>query len=707
MRQLLGGALACAAGALIVWPVTAVEEKVIRTEGGGALVWRPYEGRVHWTGSADSQGFATGPGTLTVCDRQGNVVAIFEGTMEQGRLGGLLSARYPRSPDRAAYVGEFFNWSEHGRGTMTYRSGRQQSGIWVDGELTREDQFPSPSHAPSPMGQPAIDSMPELDEAFGAVADPAALERELQSVYDQVKGRLQGRPKDSLVTCQRAWIKYHDEVRRIAESLWLGRADFDLRIEQIEGVITMQRTRELDYILKWISGRRVNVDNEVDNELQAAELAGRLRQLSSRHHIAAERTETLKGYHSEASRLSDLAGLVSAPAEARQAVYRTHLHMEIAHLLKTLDLLIASPANAMPSSPVLESMSTFGPVSAEEQARLTKETAALQESIRKHWNLEAAPPEVPQPLPTPLANALQDLASEVKSALARGATTPEGQSFEFLTAAGKIQEILSLWRENAAEALPRLAAPIEDGANPIPNLNEWWKNVAVKAEEQREKADAARHSALEKLRMHDAEAALARLREAAATFPLPGQETLVGVSKAYARLIQDKSLRAADAEWAKPTLPDKASLEEAAKACEDYDALPYSLLRESFAPVREALDAASLLLGFINDYEPSGELDRPHPVVALQKMRGKERWARLSASTAAEVKPLSDRLLSLEKLINPKLTEYEALIGAAENAERDGKYLLAAESYRKSYGIDKQPMLLEKARECEGKASGL
>lgn len=142
---------ACLVLFIVTVGIVRAAERSVKDESRGALVWRPYSSPVQWQGGINSAGFAEGDGTLSVCDRQGNLVAVFKGTMTNGRLSGSVFAKYPRSPDRASYVGEFSNWSENGKGTMTYKNGKTATGQWRDGELVALDGGES-----DPAARPAL-----------------------------------------------------------------------------------------------------------------------------------------------------------------------------------------------------------------------------------------------------------------------------------------------------------------------------------------------------------------------------------------------------------------------------------------------------------------------------------------------------------------------------------------------------------------------
>ena len=154
----------------------SAEDILLRDASGGAMIWRPYQGRIDWSGGKDGEGFASGAGSLRVFDRAGvKTVAVISGTMRRGVISGHVEAHYPLSKDRASYSGEFSNWSENGKGTMTFRNGAVVAGVWRDGEMAGELVTGFDEE---------IDADPELQRLINAA------EKKLQTEYDLLKSAL-------------------------------------------------------------------------------------------------------------------------------------------------------------------------------------------------------------------------------------------------------------------------------------------------------------------------------------------------------------------------------------------------------------------------------------------------------------------------------------------------------------------------------------
>jgi hypothetical protein len=685
----------------------ADEQKAIRDEVNGALVWRPYPGRVRWVGERDSDGFASGSGRLSIFDRQGNLVAVFSGTMNRGHLSGQVTAEYPRAPERASYEGGFSDWSENGHGTMTYRDGRREIGYWLNGDLQNET---SPTRA-SPMVAQESKSHSLLSEyggSQGVVANLPEIESRLQLSYDQLKGKLQGPARDDLVTWQRSWIRYDEHMEKIAFLLWQSRGDLGTLVQQLQATVTIQRTEEVNFIHGWITGEPLSIDEYPDQDALESEVKEKLQALAGNGNIGVTQVKALSDSWAEASRIVGLVAVGQASQEAKRSIADAFYGLSLFNLSESLSLLIEEKPKSGTIMPA--SMPAAVAMNPEEKALLVKRGGILKDAIVKHWTIDqAARAAIGDPLPEELSEDLRNLIEELGAVPSLSVEseisveTENASPFRFLISAQEVDTAFRLWRTNADEANAKIQMPLSSSHG----LDLWWSGIQKYALTRKEKAEGLRVSAMEKLKESDIDAAVSRLNDAAIAFPLPAQDSVTQIVKAYAKFSQDKSIRASDGDWTKPTLPDLMILDEAVKAAEEYDRLPDSQLKALLAHHRVALGAANLMRSFVNDIQPSGELDSPHPVWAFQRMRDKENWIQLSRNSSAESKPISDRLQSLEKLIAPKLSEFEGLIELANKAEAESRFILSAEYLRKAYTIEKQAYLLEKARMCEGKASGL
>jgi uncharacterized protein YecT (DUF1311 family) len=666
----------------------AATEKPVRDTQNGALVWRPYAGKIQWTGGKDFSGFATGRGTLSVFDKNGRAVAIFTGNMLSGRLVGDVSAVYTVSPDRASYEGGFSNWSENGQGVMTFRNGRKVAGIWLNGELQSE----------LPMNQaPAVQNV------------DASAETRLQSTYDALKVALQGQARDDLITFQRAWINYKQQALNIANSVWAGQPDQLQRVNALGDKLAHQRSDEINFVRDALNEEAFPPPPDRTADALTEDIKTRLKALASQ--VGSPQVSTLADQWTEAAKLAQIVGAARlSPNEITNATLM-HRHRALDHLFEVIESLqsnSAKPLSSINPAPSMPSIPASTEPTAEELAKLTTEAAAAMQLATDHWKAGKQPvTEMPAPLPETTQEKLSALN---KTAAAWSTEVRARPGLEFcatLPAVVGMNEALRDWRTEAADVMPKLALLLESLPEKENALREWWRQVMMKAEANDKRTTELISELGTKLKTQDYEAVTLRITEAIKLRPQAGQKEFNQLVKCYSTLLSDKSLRASDADWTKPTLPARAVLEDLIKASDAYNDLPDSKLKEALTPCINLKQAAVLLLAFLNDYEPAGELDSAHPITALQKAKSKESWTKLMQSSEPELKPVADRLKTLDELIKPKLTEYEALIQSADKAEQEQKYLQAGELLRKAWLLDKQAALLERARKCEGKASGL
>ncbi len=91
-----------------------------------------------WRGDKDADGYATGPGLLTVV-QYGKLVATYNGTMTRGVMSGYVKAYYYKA--RKCYFGEITDFNENGEGAMYDLDSHnrplessKKAGRWIDGE---------------------------------------------------------------------------------------------------------------------------------------------------------------------------------------------------------------------------------------------------------------------------------------------------------------------------------------------------------------------------------------------------------------------------------------------------------------------------------------------------------------------------------------------------------------------------------------------
>ena len=674
-------------------------EKPVADLATGVLVWRPYDGKIRWSGGRDVAGFASGEGTLSVYGKAGQVVASFTGMMRSGRLVGNVRAVYHTSSDRASYEGGFINWSEHGIGTMTYRNGKQVAGVWRDGQLLRETLPNEPaSVATSAEMNHGVDA---LDDAFGEEGDLEYLNDQLQASYDRLKNGITGKARDDLVIFQRAWLRYEQQIDKLAASLWSSRSDFALRREQIRGVVTRQRNREIEFVLTAIRGDDLPLAPVDSSSTLNERIKSQVNLLASK--TSTEDVQTLVDAWIEAKKLAQIIGVARWSRESVVAAIQAQQHTAISHLLTALKLLVETPI--LRSSPAMTSKGTPGVAGLEQ---VVKEACALFTLVSKHWEIGDKPlVALPFPLTDGLTQQMSRVAAEAQTLVSTAMSEGDTYAIKRVFAMTQMNEALREWSRDATAALS-----LFDKANTALDDNdkvtrEWWNRVLLKARSDHEGAMGLLAEIPAKLQIGDVPAVIQRVNELLNLQPSRDSDKLIALLKGYERLVSDKSLRAMDSDWLAPTLPNREMLQDAAKAVEDFDGMPESALTKALRPCRDAMAASNLLLTFMNDFEPSGKLDSPHPISALQKMRDRESWEKLMQSHPPEAKVIVERLKSLDKLIRTKLEEYEALLKDAQTAEDERKFLRAGELYRKAWLLDKQESLLEKARKCESKASGL
>lgn len=679
--------------------MVAAAEKPVADETSGALVWRPYDGKVRWTGLRDSDGFASGEGTLSIFDKSGQLVASFAGVMRSGRLVGQVRAVYHTSSDRASYEGSFYNWNEHGTGTMTYRNGRRVSGVWREGELLREtpvNTSPSVSDSPDLNG-----SRDRLDDAFGEEGDLEFLNSQLQTSYDRLKASTDGKARDDLVVFQRAWVRYEKQVEKVATALWSARPDFELRYEQIRGVVTRQRTQEIEFVLTAIRGDELPTAPVDSTSVLNDRIKNQANALAAK--TSTQDIQLLVDAWVESNKLAQIIGVARWSRESIIAAIRAQQHATIDHLSTTLSLLIETPVVHGEAPMKLPSAGTTAGLE-----QVVKEATALFSLASKHWEIGGNTlTALPSPLPTSTANQLSRLMEESQMLVSSTLSETDAYALKRIAALARMNDALTHWGKDASIALSRFdeAGRSLDEKDSVTRA--WWSQVQLKAKSDHEGARSLLAEIPEKLRIADVPAALQRVNELLKVQPSADGGKFVAVLKSFERLLADKAMRAVDADWKTPTLPSRELLNDANKAVEEFDSLPESALSRTLKPCRDAIFASGLLLAFLNQFEPSGELDSPHPITALQKVRALESWAKVMNSHPPEAKIVIDRLRAIEKLISPKVKEYETLIKDAQVAEMERKFLRAGELYRKAWLLDKQESLLENARKCEGKASGL
>lgn len=312
-----------------------ISEKVVKDPTNGALVWRPYSSNIQWAGNVNGRGFAEGKGTLVVFDRKGNRAAIITGMMKDGHLIGDVTAKYPTSPDRAHYIGGYSNWSENGKGTMTYNDGKVVTGTWKSGELVavkaeKVTEVPRQSGETVPRSEDlSTDTEPP---------DPDTATDALQKTYDKLKNSLQGEALQNLKVCQRAWIKYNETALKISTYIWDKPNDPWEGADRFDALMAWHRTRELQLISDSLLSPKSEKPLPDDLDDQVALLAGKLRQINMIGNIEEANMAALKQYWDQSCQLTKLADLQNEPPNQTNQTARSLLALASRNLNEVLDL---------------------------------------------------------------------------------------------------------------------------------------------------------------------------------------------------------------------------------------------------------------------------------------------------------------------------------------------------------------------------------
>ncbi len=235
----------------------------------------------------------------------------------------------------------------------------------------------------------------------------------------------------------------------------------------------------------------------------------------------------------------------------------------------------------------------------------------------------------------------------------------------------------------------------------------WVAGFRRTLENRRAKALTLQKEAIRLMKENDPQAAELRLQLAAKEYPSDSLSKYASSLAFYNKLIQDKALRAVDGDWKKPSLPTKDLASKAAEQATQLRTYDGTEVEPTLFSLIDGLEAAGILEKFASDYEPAGNMDKPHPIYALQIMRKSEKYTKLQSNTSEFSKPFLERLKSLDTLIGPKAKEYENLIEQAKALEKNQKFLDAATTYRLALAIEYSRELEKTIHTCEANTSGL
>lgn len=235
----------------------------------------------------------------------------------------------------------------------------------------------------------------------------------------------------------------------------------------------------------------------------------------------------------------------------------------------------------------------------------------------------------------------------------------------------------------------------------------WVASFKRILENRRTKALSLQKEAIRLMKQNDPQAAELRLQLAAKEYPSDSLSKYATSLAFYNKLIQDKALRAVDGDWKKPSLPNKDLISKAAEQAAQLRTFDGTEVEPTLFSLTDGLEAAGILEKFASDYEAAGNMDKPHPIYALQIMRKSEKYSKLQTNTSEFSKPFLERLKSLDALIGPKAKEYENLIEQAKILEKNQKFLDAATTYRYALAIEYSKELEKTIHACEANTSGL
>lgn len=175
----------------------------------------------------------------------------------------------------------------------------------------------------------------------------------------------------------------------------------------------------------------------------------------------------------------------------------------------------------------------------------------------------------------------------------------------------------------------------------------------------------------------------------------------------FVALSADKSLNSVDTDWKKPTLPDADVFKKIPGLLSSLSKYEKQGIHPGLARLPEGLRAANLLFSFSTDYQAYAGEDQTHPIRALRNLTKSEEYRTLRDSDTFFAKPFLSRLSALNKLIGPKLAEYDTNIAIAKQLEQKEQFQEAALKYRSSLELEPSRDLESSIKTCEEKITGL
>jgi uncharacterized protein YecT (DUF1311 family) len=655
--------------------VSNAEDMLLRDARIGAMIWRPYQSRIDWTGGKDAEGFASGSGTLIVFDRKGtSVVARITGTFSAGKLSGDVQATYPLSKERDTYRGGYLNWNESGQGTMTFRNGQTVTGIWANGELVQAG-----------AGQ-VIENEGDVDPVLARQLEVAG--KQLQSVYDAFKGKLPKAAAEALTLNQRAWIKYNKTMIDLA-GLHL---DVDVQRDtqmRLDALMTNQRTAEIATISNWVlSGDKSRLDLRVGVESIKPQMTARMNDLARDQIDTTAMMATLNQIWA----IDPLLEIQPASSDEIQRLRSSLFALGIKNFIDAVDVWFVSQSKPSAESVVLKTNPHAPPLNVESVKSVVSRSAAL-------WIIKQPGDTWPQVLPKELEQEIDNLS---KTGMAYDPENNVSKAVFELQALGKF---LSGWQSNSSGSLTVWAGGNQNIASINPPLGKWVSELKASAIKRVGNAALARTQALDRLKENKVSLAISGLQDAIKEAPQNGDRSAIQILTAYSSLSGTDSVASDPKNWKMLNLPSKEVLDAvtiaASLSLTDLD----PALKSAIDPHVDSLAIAPILKDFKSLYQEAGK-EHPTPIKAYDDLRATPEWKNLVSDPRGEVKAAARVLMDITKVIDSKSQEFNKLMLTATKLQGEDKFSEAGQAFRAAYNLEERPDIISKAEACEAKTSG-
>lgn len=646
----------------------SAEDILLRDALGGAMVWRPYKGRVDWSGGKDGEGFASGDGSLQVFDPKGEkTVAVITGTMRRGIISGHVEANYPQSKDRASYSGEFSNWSENGRGTMTFRNGAVVSGVWKDGKMAAE--------LVGGNGE-EHDADPELQRRIDVAG------KNLQTEYDNFKKALDANSAEFLTKCQRAWIKY-DEAMLSLPGNFQFRDDDPRRREMIlDELLTIQRTKEIRAISDWIfRGNSAGLGLEAGDPNAKERLRVLIERISQTNENGSVALQGAINSWGEASQISALIQLRESDNPSTQEMWAAFRQIQFLSLEQALKSWFDD--DGMPPAVGLVADKPALPEYSDSMLADANELADIISGVTNHWLDAGKAGNWPDVLPAPLA---EKLATFKNTELSDIRAT---------------NDFLRTWKTDAAAAMAAWSG-VHQSSQTSPAISKWAEDLRKTAEKKLSESDVLRDQAAERLATGKSSLAASKIHEASKIAPREEDSSVLTTLEAYETLLKYSG----GVEGQELPIPPTSILEASINTSTIAIELGDGNLGKAATPYAKALRIAPLLKEFSKISDPGPDLPR-RPVKAYAELHGTSEWLSVASDEDPRTKALAPMLEQVTAALGQKYGEYRKLVEEADALSAAAKFSEAAKAYRNAFAIEPSPEIAAKIKTCESRLSGL